>query len=156
MQTPSTPNTFYYFCKPETFYTEHLFTPNNFYTKHLLDRAPTSPYLTIPHRLSDHARFASVTSSPPSSPAISASPAPAYLSVHSNLAPRGKRLNENPSISEMLLGKKGGGIARKTATLPIWLRMRGSLFLALSSLQHKSVHTKEWTKSWQMHKKTQP
>ena len=43
--------------------------------------------------------------------------------------------------------KKGGGIARKTETLPIWLRMRGSLFLALSSLQHKSVHTKEWTKS---------
>ena len=40
-----------------------------------------------------------------SSHAISAAPAPVTLSDRSNLAPRGRLLNENPSISEMLLGK---------------------------------------------------
>ena len=45
-------------------------------------------------------------SSVASSHAISAAPAPVTLSDRSNLAPRGRLLNENPSISEMLLGKK--------------------------------------------------
>ena len=77
------------------------------------------PFLQLqPQRLSASCHFCSSSPSDsqrplkPRSPsvassrAISAAPAPATLSVHSNLAPRGRLLNENPSISDAFGNKR--------------------------------------------------